>query len=398
MRNLYFGVLKGLALSLVSLPISLSAASGASFEVKVGGDVFAEWAFVSQDKDAGLRSTEMSNRFRLLITSTAKADNGLEYGARLRLRAASNARTNDADRAFLFVQGGFGTVQAGITGAYGATTLLSYQAPMDYQLLTLTDEGVSYIRPQTVSGRTVSGTDAGNTLGFSTLSLRYPSANGTSTQINYFTPKFAGLQGIVTYTPRSDSSNTDVNRVKSTTVGTTGYQTLFTDIVELAAVYDGKWDDWFVKASAEYVFGDAAPSSANAAGFKDLQVWTVGGHIGYGAWSFGGAYLSHGQSGQSKAAGVRRESGGVWHLGAQYKAGPWVAGAGFQRGKDAGSLTASGARTLNLYDAGFFYQLAPGLQIGTQYNYFTAESDQSTAALDRDDKGHVVMVRSVLVF
>lgn len=379
-------------------PLLPQSADAANFEVRLGGDVFAEWAYISQDKDAGLRSTEMSNRFRLNVIPMAKADNGLEYGARLRLRASANTRNTDADRAYLFVQGGFGTVQAGITASFGATTLLFYQAPLDYQLLSITDEAVSYIRPQTVNGRAVGGTDAANMTNFSTLGQRYPSANGTATQINYFTPKFSGFQGAVTFTPRSDSSNTDINRVKDAVAGPLAYQTVFTDIVEMAVLYEGKWDEWFVKASAEYSFGTAASSSTNPAGFKDMRIWTVGGHVGYGAWSFGGAYLSHGQTGQSKAAAARRESGGVWHLGAQYKTNPWIVGAGFQRGKDAGSLSVAGGRTLDLYDAGFLYQVAPGLQAGVQYNYFKAGSDQSTAALDRDDKGHVVMVRSILTF
>lgn len=383
---------------LLLLLAATDGANAANFEVKIGGDVFAEWAFISQDKDAGLRSTEMSNRFRLVITPVAKADNGLEYGARLRLRAAASTRNTDADRAFLYAQGGFGTVQAGVTGAFGGTTLYAYQGPQDYQMLSLTDEAVSYIRPQTVSGRTVSGTDAANTVNFGTLSQRYPSANGTSTQINYFTPKFAGFQGVVTYTPRSDSSNTDINRTKDVVAGPLAYQTMFTDIVETAMIFENRWGDWFARGSAEYVFGTAASSSTNPAGFKDMRIWTVGGHVGYGAWSVGGAYLGHAQTGQSKATAARRESGGVWHVAAQYKNNPWIVGAGFQRGKDAGSLSVAGSRTLDLYDAGFLYQVAPGLQVGTQYNYFTAESDQSTATLDRGDKGHVVMVRSILTF
>lgn len=379
--------------------LGCGSANAQKFEVKISGDVFSEFAFVSSDKDAGLRSTEMSNRFRLVIQPLAKADNGLEYGARLRLRAARGDRLADGDRAFLFANGGFGTIQAGLNSGLGGNTLLRYQGPLDYQMLTLTDEALSYIPSQSVSNGVVTGADISSLLAFDTLSARYPAPNGTSTKIAYYSPKFSGLQAAFTYTPRSDSSNTDINRAKDVTAGPTAVQRVFMDVVESALIYDGKWDNWYVKANAYYSFGRPATSSTNSAGFKSLNVWEVGGHVGYGAWSVGGGFHGFGQSGQSKAAAAnRRADGSVWHVAAQYSADPWTAGIGYQRGEDAGSLTVAGKRKLDLYDAGFLYQVAPGLQAGVQYNYYKSVSDQTTATLNRNDKGSVVMVRSTLNF
>lgn len=378
--------------------LGCGGASAQKFDLKISGDVYSEFAFVSSDKDAGMRSTEMTNRFRLVLQPIAKADNGLEYGARLRIRAAGGNGSVDNDRAFLFVNGSFGTIQAGLNSGLGGATLLNYQAPLDYQLLTLTDDAIGFITAQTVTGNVVRGADTASALTFNTLTARYPSPNGTTTKLTYYSPSFSGVQAAFTYTPRSDSSNTDVNRVKAVDAGPTAAQRVFMDIVESALIYDGKWDKWYVKANAHFAFGRPADSGANPAGFKPLRVWEMGGQVGYGPWSVGGGYLNSGETGQSKAAAARRADGSVWHAAAQYNAAPWTVGFGYQRGVDAGSLAVAGSRKLDLYDVGFLYQIAPGLRAGAQYNYYKSVSDQTTKTLDRNDKGSVVMIRSILTF
>ncbi len=103
----------------VALALGAGAANAqAKFDIKVGGDAYFEAGYVDQDLDSGLRSTEFRNRMRINIIPTAKADNGLEYGARIRIRAnsgAANARTTDADRSYIFAQGTFGQVRLGVT-------------------------------------------------------------------------------------------------------------------------------------------------------------------------------------------------------------------------------------------------------------------------------------------
>lgn len=384
------------------------AQSPGKFAVTLGGDAFVEGAFVSQDRDAGLRSTEIRNRYRLVVTSTGTADNGLEYGARVRLRANNADRSVDADRAFLFAQGAFGTVRAGVINPYSDDILALMQGPLDYRVLAIIDPAVAFAgagsvgglpTAQTITPAGVQGPDIGSLYGgHSSLSYRHSMLPGIATKLVYYSPRFAGFQFAGSYTPRTDSANTDVTRTKTNAVGATGVQGTFTDVIEAALSYQQVFGDLTVKAFAEVQTGQSLDSTANAAGFKDMRVWHAGGQIGYGAFSLGGAYLDLGQSGQSKAAAARRENGNLWHLAAQYRSGPLAVGLGYQRGKDAGSLAVAGARKLDIYDIGVMYTVAPGLSIGAEYDYFKSKSDQSTAALDRDDKGSAVILRSVLTF
>ncbi|WP_349018277.1 porin [Azospirillum brasilense] len=88
----------------------------AKCEIKIGGDAFVEASFVNKDLESGLRSTEFRNRFRVHITPVAKADNGLEYGGRIRAAGADTGV--NADRAFIFAQGRFGEVRLGVSNSF----------------------------------------------------------------------------------------------------------------------------------------------------------------------------------------------------------------------------------------------------------------------------------------
>src|SRR3954471_10185383 len=67
------------------------AAGGASAQltVTVGGDQYFEFGYVDKSGTNGenlFRTTEIRDRVRLTINAVGKADNGLEYGVRTRIR------------------------------------------------------------------------------------------------------------------------------------------------------------------------------------------------------------------------------------------------------------------------------------------------------------------------
>jgi len=377
----------------VALAFGAGAANAqAKFEVKIGGDAYFEGGYVDQDLDAGLRSTEFRNRFRLNIVPTAKADNGLEYGGRVRIRASSGAATVDGDRAYIFAQGTFGQVRLGVTNSFNDDTYAS--RPFDYQILGIYDPYLAFV--PNAAGTLIGGT--------SVLTAQSITANGNATKIAYYSPRFAGLQLGASYTPRSDSVNTDVNRLEvSPVIGTalspaTAGNYLFQDIIEVGANYKGQFGGFTVAASAAYFWGESETTlggvTALAGGTENLRAWQVGGNVGYAGFSVGGGFVSHGDSGQPSAAGALREDAYSWNVGAQYKTGPVVVGAAYIRGEDSGSFLVAGERELSVINVGALYTVAPGLTVGLEYNYFDLESDVATA----DDKGSVVIVRSALAF
>ncbi|WP_372398090.1 porin [Azospirillum sp. HJ39] len=333
-----------------------TASAQSKFDVLLGGDVFFQGAYVDQDNDNSLRTTEFANRFRLNITPTAKADNGLEYGARLRLRsvtAANGSRTTDNDRAYIFANGTFGSVQAGVTNG-----------PSD-------DTGV--IGPN-IDG--ISGSPDGfyasyygvTTLPYVTGALRTLESGDASTKIVYSTPSFAGLKLSAAYTPTYGSSNTDINRRKNVT---------YNDMGEVQAYYKGAFGSLGLEASAAYQFAQAPT------GFEDLSSVHAGATVTYGAFAIGGSYAFSGDSGYAKGhTGV--DDNQVWLIGAQYTVGPVILAATYTDAKGAnvgtGAATAADYARARIYQGGVTYTVAPGLTTGLEYSYV----DNKSGGVDND--------------
>ena len=373
-----------------ALALGAGAANAqAKFEVKVGGDAYFEGGYVNEDRDEGARSVDFRNRFRVTVTPTAKADNGLEYGGRIRMRAnsgANNARNMDADRGYIFAQGAFGQVQLGVTNSFNDATYVT--APQDYLPLAIYDGVTAWIGQTSDIGGGLAG------LNGSMLSQSLVVENN-ATKIVYFSPRFAGLQVGASYTPRTDDSNNSVDRSEFANARTSASAVTnsFQDVVELGLNYNATFGAVSVKVGGGYQWGES--SDVTGASFRDLNAWQAGAQVGFAGFTIGGSYTDWGKSGLNRAlGGAFADSAQVWQAGAQYTVGPIVVGAGWMYGKDSGTFTAAGERDINVYEVGVSYTIAPGFAVQAQYDYF--DNDGETAATQ--DKGSVVLLRTTLAF
>jgi outer membrane protein OmpU len=340
-----------------------SAQTKSKFDILVGGDAYFLAAYAKEDIDTNLRSTEFSNRFRIHFTPTAKADNGLEYGARVRLRAANANRTVDADRGFLFANGAFGTIQAGVINGLGD----------EYGNIGPNADGVG-------------GTPDGNALNFYTGSIPYALGNlrtqdsaDNATKLVYLTPVFSGLQLGAAYTPRTGDYYTSVNRTKNTTN--------YFDAGELGAFYKGAFGDVTVDASAEYSFGKAGVSSV-----KNLSSGHAGLTLGYGAFKFGGSYAYSGKSGHANTA-TNLDKNQVWILGAQYAVGALTFAGTYTDAKGGvESFAATTNAKAHLWQAGVTYAIAPGLTTSLEYSFL----DNKVGSVNND--ANIVLIDTRVAF
>lgn len=385
--------------------LSGGAHAAEPFKLVIGGDAYTEAGFVSQDRDNGLRSTEFRNRIRLVFTPSAKADNGLEYGVRLRVRASSGTGSTDADRAFLFANGAFGMVRLGMVNSFNDDVWVA--RPIDYLPLASSDGVAAWLPGSTTNAQTLingryAGTDLAVAPGAGSALQHSITVQGTSTKIVYYSPRFAGLQAGLSYTPRNDSTATDVNRVKAASAANSGATTNFQDIVELGLHYKDSFGGVDVAASAAYNLGKASASGSALDRYQDLRAFQIGGRVGYAGFSLGAGYVDYGKSGQNKNSTYApfRDSARGWNVGVQYVTGPWTLGGGYVYGQDAGSYALRGARKLDVIELGVGYQVAPGLLIQAQYDHVRARSDRAatTATGSPNDTGNVALLRSVLTF
>ncbi len=366
----------------------------ATFQMRVGGDALFEGAYISQDNDAGLRSTEFRNRVRLNFLPSAKADNGLEYGARMRIRASNGDRTTDADRVVLYAAGSFGRVDLGVRNSYNDDVMPSFMRPSDFQPVGITDPGI----PGVTAGNATAGTTKLDPLSFGSQPASTATTQGLpigdiSTKFIYTSPKLSGFQAGFSYTPHSASSDTDVNRLQGPTGAGAG---TLQDVWEINLNYSGEFDGVAVRVGAGYIGGAYEDSGTTA--FEPLRGVQVGGQIGYAGFILGGGYLGYGKSGLAKTAAFKDDYT-VWNVGLQYTTGPLILGVGYTWGQDAGDVRFAGNREQDYYTAGVSYQAAPGLRVALEYSFYNFEvQDTNVAPSSRKVDSNIVMARSLLSF
>jgi len=385
------------------------------FDIKIGGDASFTAGHVSQSNDTNTNQTDFTNRFRLQVTPTAHADNGLEYGANLRIRAWNFNGFVDTDQAYIFVGGNFGRVEAGVT--QGPNNQYGVTAPSGF--------GTGGVIGDWADGPSAFG-GSGTWLTNQTTFLEPVFGGGYNnvtnsnwaTRINYFTPRFfgqgggddaapTGLMGMLSYAPQNVSVGTGVNRLSysgtpaqdycvsgagAAPANTSLQGCAYSNVIEAGLRYDASFGGVSVAASFGYEHGDANPSSAGAAATKynDLEAYQLGLQLGYAGFLVGASYLNAGTSGYVKAnaAGFDPTSPGLSTTtrlypsdqsaitaGISYETGPVVVGFNYAHGEDAGNLNAPGGRSADLYSVGATYTLAPGFTTSLEYLHSTTNNE-----------------------
>lgn len=367
-------------LSLAAL--SGTAAAQTKFNVLIGGDAYFQAGYMDDDKSGeNLRSTEFSNRFRLNIVPSAKADNGLEYGGRIRIRAANSNRTTDADRAYIFVNGSFGTIRAGTQEG----------ASSEWAIIGPVGDWGTFGGPDGFWMDFAAGTPD---LPYQAQGdLRTLTSQTRSSAILYQSPSFSGLSVAASFVPVVGSNATNVNRTKFT--GDSDRTFNFEDVYEIGLLYSGEFNNVTVEGSAFYSGGEARDGTASLK-FEDLSSFQVGAQVGYAGFKIGGSYSYAGDSGYQKGAGVvSTDDAYTWIGAAQYTFGAFTLGASYTYSQDAGSTLAAGKSDVDLYQAGLTYTVAPGLSVGLEYTHYDLSVKEDRT---RDRDGNVVILQSWLTF
>ncbi len=363
------------------------------FDVKLSGDAYFTAGYTGQNSAPVAtdrkRTGDFTNRFRLQVTPTATADNGLEYGANIRIRAWNSTGTVDTDQAYIFADGKWGRLEGGVTP--GPNTQYGVTAPSGFGtggVFGDWSEG-----PGTATWLNNQNTYLAGTFGgeYNTIT-----GNNWATKVNYFTPRFfaqedanTGLMAAISYTPHNVNVNTGVSRVKG--VGGAAAADSFcsyagvaaplqgcgwSNIVEADMFYSGSFNGVSVSTSFGYEQGNAAATTTTANSFNDLKVYQFGLQLGYAGVLFGGGYQSAGKSGYTRssttaagAAVLNKTAQSSYNLGISYENGPALVGFNYEHGEDAGDMALAGARKADLYSVGATYTLAPGLTTSLEYLY-----------------------------
>ncbi len=338
------------------------------------------------------------------FTGSTKLDNGTTIGVRIELEGWSNGggstSTNDQmDEEYLFAFGDWGRVEFG--GTNDASYKMVYAAPSALTGWGFQDPNMSH-RGSGFSSSNNAGRAATVTPG---MSAAMGQNSGDANKLSYFTPRFAGLQVGVSYTP-SFSRTASVATCASNTGGGNfsncpknlnayhngldvgvNYLNKFGDVS--LALYGGYFTAGFDRGEAG-VNGNANPSVNGR-----WKSWAGGAQVGFAGFTIGGGV------GQDNN-GLRGNNRTRWYAASvMYETGPWQVSAGWWGGrndeKSVTSLTAqnrAGRDKIDMFEVGGNYALSPGIKLVGGVSYVMGSGQSKSEKAD----SWAVIMGTVLTF
>ena len=291
----------------------------------------------------------------LQLNVSGAADNGLNYGFKIEI----NANTTDgavADEVRLQLSGGWGTLQLGDEdGAedmmnFGGEDLMGATGGFDGDF----DDVLLRI------GTTKNGFQNYGAPSYPTIA----GDTGDATKVTYYSPRFSGFQVGASITPQPGLSGDNFKADGA-----------FENHIGIGANYDNSFGDLRIRASAVY-----SGASSNATWINDVSAWSVGGIVGWNAFSIGANYTDNGDSGTRKLPGSGWSSdSSYWDVAASFETGPIYLSAGYF--SSVRSYSGPGAN----YDDSTFetialtadYTMAPGLGVYAEIDLISEDLDIS---------------------
>lgn len=327
----------------------------------------------------------------IFFTGQTKLDNGTTVGLTVELEGwnppasasvssatgtPSGGSVSQIDEAYLFAFGDWGRVEFGSRDP--ASYRMYYGTPSvaaSFLGFTQHNSNATYINP-VVAGTNKAALD----ISFFTIGGQFQDAN----RINYFTPRFYGLQIGVGYAPKWNGTSTRgggapltggtcgfTDAVANVVCATNDYS--WQDIFDVGANYLNKFGDITVAAYGAFLYATFIPGYAPSAGSANLitgannynwKQWVAGLQFGWQGWTIGGAigYDNNGL-GANYYTGVDNDTR-KYTAGIMYETGPWQVAFGW-----------GGTRNTNGNGSTSLVGLAVGTNVATTGSSIVASSN-----------------------
>lgn len=286
--------------------------------------------FVGLDSDGDSNSNTDPDHFdqksdsEIIFTGKTTLDNGIEFGVNVQLEG--NTSSDTIDESYAFIEGDFGRILLGSENSAGY--IMSVTAPSVGIGINSGDQG-DWVPFDTESSQ------FRGTLGATSLEN---DAVGDANRVTYFTPRFSGLQGGISYTP---DNGEDSNKQPSENAA-------FHDGIDVGVNFTESFGGFDVAAYGR--FGTAS----NDDGGDDPQVYGAGINLGYAGFTVGGSY-------GEQEEGDNQE-GRSWDVGASYSTGPWGVSIQYFSGESEGTA-GGGDEELQSAEGAVSYALGPGIKV-----------------------------------
>lgn len=323
-------------------------------KVTVGGNVVTGFYFVDAD-DVGATAfsdTKVALVARNIdIKAEGTLDNGLVAGVDAKLQLGSDFNGNNVAagstnfrQLFAYLEGGFGRFEIG--GTDGAAYKMHYTSPW-----FVPGNGVD--SPNIYNGSSNKfGATSSAEVRLSTFSLLATNEN----KVSYFTPRLAGFQLGLSFTPDVTNNTPNANGLFLATKNTQVH-----NVFEAAVNYAGTFGGVDLGVDGFYTQGDAPTFTTG-----DPKEYGLGANIGYAGFTLGGAWYQSEDLDYKYGVSVARDGFGakVWTAGLKYATGPWTVGVAYLNGEDDSNVARRDGRESSSWQVGGGYSLGSGVDLG----------------------------------
>jgi predicted porin len=340
-------------------------------KVTVGGNVVTGFYAIDADTAPGavdFQSTKVALVARNIdVKAEGTLDNGLVAGVDAKLQLGNDwisyvnnaASVSTFRQLFAYLEGGFGKFEIG--GTDGAAYKMHYTSPWF------------------VPGN---GVDSPNIYNASTSPVRVSTFSLLATdsnKVSYFTPRLAGFQLGLSYTPdatvHGPQENGYIVSPEGGSLAGIGYPAAATDVFEVALNYAGSFGGVDVGIDGFYTTGTDDSTGTSS----DPEEYGAGLNLGYAGFTLGGAwYQSEDVGSFILGPGVNPGSEKtVWTAGLSYGTGPWKVGVAYLDAQEDNPTTAffgPGPEENESWQVGGGYNLGSGVDIGLDLQYNTIDT------------------------
>lgn len=341
-------------MAVAALPGAMGTALAADpISIRVGG--YSKWWVVAtggQSSAAAVTSPTVKGDNELHFIGATRLENGLKIGLKAELEAGGHTdqTTDPIDKAFAWVEGGFGKIELG--SDYNAASLLHVCAPEAAGLWNGPPNGLmsdNVIRRPAIVSTMYSGNQT------------EMDQDDNAEKILYFTPSLGGLTLGLSYTPSALSEDNRGPLPRS-------------ELYAAGLGYTRSFGAIGLALSAGFVTGDL---SSGTGAVERVSAYSLGGTLSYAGVTIGGSWADERhRSRAALIAGDRQDnSGKAWDVGVMYELGPSKTSIDFYTSRVAGRVADKRDDLISVYQVSEKYTLGEGVAVMGAVGYIDYQDE-----------------------
>jgi|GEM_PF-739587 len=327
----------GAATSAVALlTVAMPAVAAERLSIGVGGEYTQYFGFADNETDTGdFTGFDAKADGVLTFGGETTLDNGISFGVDVGLKTES-AGDDQIDGTIMYIEAEAGRLEIGQTDSVAA--VMHYSAPDVGFGINDSDLSDWVVNP--------SGGDADSAFQSTYLYL----GEDQATKVNYFTPRFAGIQLGVSYIPEFERDS------NAQPAGDT-----YRDGFALGANFVQEFGDGEVAIAAGYLFAEK-PDGVGTAG-SDAEGFSLGANLTYAGFTVGGSFATtDGNPGGGTDTATSFDGDG-FDIGVAYAFGDASVSLSYYQGSVEDSVATAGDSEHATVMLSGAYDLGPGVTV-----------------------------------